>query len=32
MVMSQSDQNETLLVLLTQAGDVAAFEELLRRL
>src|SRR5262245_33890641 len=30
--MSQSDQNETLLVLLTQEGDVAAFEELLRRL
>jgi RNA polymerase sigma-70 factor (ECF subfamily) len=31
-VVSQSDQNETLLVLLTQEGDVAAFEELLRRL
>jgi RNA polymerase sigma-70 factor (ECF subfamily) len=30
--MSQSDQNETLLVLLTQEGDIAAFEELLRRL
>jgi len=24
MVMGQSDQNEILLVLLTQAGDVAA--------
>ena len=30
--MSPSDQDETLLVLLTQQGDVAAFEELLRRL
>jgi RNA polymerase sigma-70 factor (ECF subfamily) len=30
--MSQADQHETLLVLLTQQGDVAAFEELLRRL
>ena len=32
MVMSQLDQYETLLILLTQEGDVAAFEELLRRL
>ena len=30
--MKPSDQDETLLVLLTQQGDVAAFEELLRRL
>jgi RNA polymerase sigma-70 factor (ECF subfamily) len=30
--MSQADQDETLLVLLVQQGDIAAFEELLRRL
>jgi len=30
--MGPSDQDETLLVLLTQQCDVAAFEELLRRL
>jgi DNA-directed RNA polymerase specialized sigma24 family protein len=30
--MSQIDQNEILMVLLAQQGDVAAFEELLRRL
>ena len=30
--MSQIDQDEILLVLLAQQGDVAAFEELLRRL
>jgi DNA-directed RNA polymerase specialized sigma24 family protein len=32
MMMSQSDQDETLLVMLTQQGDTAAFEKLLRRL
>jgi len=32
MMMSQSDQDETLLVMLTQRGDTAAFEKLLRRL
>jgi DNA-directed RNA polymerase specialized sigma24 family protein len=31
-VVSQIDQDEILLVLLAQQGDVAAFEELLRRL
>lgn len=30
--MSQIDQDEILMVLLAQQGDVAAFEELLRRL
>jgi RNA polymerase sigma-70 factor (ECF subfamily) len=30
--MSRSDHKETVLVLLAQEGDVAAFEELLRRL
>jgi DNA-directed RNA polymerase specialized sigma24 family protein len=30
--MSRSDQSETMLVLLAQQSDVAAFEELLRRL
>jgi RNA polymerase sigma-70 factor, ECF subfamily len=30
--MSRSDQDETLLVMLVQRGDVAAFEKLLRRL
>src|SRR4029079_3324957 len=30
--MSQIDQDESLMVLLAQQGDVAAFEELLRRL
>ena len=30
--MSQSDQDETLLVMLVQRGDTAAFEKLLRRL
>jgi len=30
--MSRSDQDETLLVMLVQRGDIAAFEKLLRRL
>ena len=30
--MSQIEQDEILMVLLAQQGDVAAFEELLRRL
>jgi RNA polymerase sigma-70 factor, ECF subfamily len=30
--MSQSDQDEALLVMLVQRGDIAAFEKLLRRL
>ena len=31
-MVSQIDQDEILMVLLAQQGDVAAFEELLRRL
>jgi RNA polymerase sigma-70 factor, ECF subfamily len=30
--MGESDQDETLLVMLVQQGDIAAFEKLLRRL
>jgi hypothetical protein len=32
IVMSQFDQDEIVMVLLAEQGDVAAFEELLRRL